>query len=116
MPTNEQNFQYIAAGGTPDHYGILSDLPVQQFQSIQKYATSIFKTQPEEAEKINGCLDKLSAVLFQIARIRDHYASIALNAIEVLKPKRTCIALRGLECCVDFESLLLQGRASHDRL
>lgn len=65
---------------------------------------------------MGGCLEKLSTSLLQVHRIRGFHQDFIENALLNLGKGAAYAALRGDVACVDFESLLLQGRAALDRL
>jgi len=121
MSDNPKQFEYLAIGGEVPHHGVLPQRAVEQYRSIQQYLTKEWRTSNESRQRwlwsINGCLDKLSTTLMQVARMRDHHDQLISHARELQKaPPEAHIALAAQEACGDFESLLLQGRAALDRL
>ncbi len=121
MSDNSKQFEYLAIGGEVPHHGVLPQRAVEQYRSIQQYLTKEWRTSNESRQRwlwsINGCLDKLSTTLMQVARMRDHHDQLISHARELQKaPPEAHIALAAQEACGDFESLLLQGRAALDRL
>ena len=110
--------QYLALGGDPDHYGLLPTQALDLWRSIEKYRNTQWKdpTRRDELMRIGGCLDKLSASLLQINRLRAHHDHLLEMARSPVQPGAHSFALRGLSALADFEGLLLQGRAALDRL
>jgi hypothetical protein len=111
-------------GGGFDHYGMLCDAAVAHAERLQSYLATAWSDAPANergfAEAASGCLAKLSSPLLQARRLRDHQqALIGLGVanLSMLWSKADAgFFLQGAEACTDFENLLLQGRATLDRL
>ncbi len=107
---------FIAVGGAVSHYDLLGPKPVEQWDRIQKYLSSEWKSGDQgRLLAMSGCLDKLSTSLLQVHRIKDFHQEL-LNTASMNLGKGPYAFLRGEIACADFESLLLQGRAALDRL
>ena len=108
---------YLAVGGDPDHYGLLSPQAVDLWRAIEKYRTTEWKNvaRRDHLLRIGGCLDKLAGALLQVSRLRTHHDQL-LEAARLMAGQGSLFALQGLSALTDFEGLLLQGRAALDRL
>ncbi len=108
---------FIAAGGGVPHHGLLANDAVNQWDTLQKYLSAQWKAGDQvHLSAVNGCLEKLSASLLQVNRIRDFHQQFLDTARANVGKGADHAALRGATACADFESLLLQGRAALDRL
>lgn len=119
-----QRVEYVAAGGEVDHYGSLPTQAVEQFEAINRFLAHQWDgadaTSKAFLSAASGCLAKLSAALLQVQRMQlhhDHLLEIGrANRIVLAQQPNATLALQGKEACADFEGLLLQGRATLDRL
>jgi hypothetical protein len=72
---------------------------------------------PAQLWKIHGCLEKLANSILQIERLSNHQNQLLTQAIDASRDHNpTDVAFLASEVSSDFESLLLQSRASLDRL
>lgn len=109
---------YLALGSGPDHFGLLASGPVEQWRSLDEFRTVNWKdsSQRMRLERIGGCLDKLSATLLQVHRMRNHHDELLGLGAQIIKQTGGMAALRGALVLADFENLLLQARSVLDRL
>ena len=114
----EERFDFAAIGGDVSHYGLLSPRAVEKWKELEGLIHSRW-TSPDDlkssAVSIAGCLEKLGASLLQAHRMKGHHDGLLTIAREMRK-KPALAAFKGAEACADFESMLLQGRATLDRL
>jgi hypothetical protein len=107
---------YAAFGEGPEVHGLLSGRVRDRWAEIGgRLATTWQSGDKVLAERLSGCLDKLSASLVQVKRLREHHDSVVQRA-EHRPPGAQYAAFRGAPVCAEFEGLLLQGRACLDRL
>jgi len=109
---------FIAFGDEPQDYGLLASPARARWSAVTADLARRWASREEDrplANRLSGCLDKLSASLCQIGRLKnahDHLLATACN-----RPKEAdYAAFRGANACADFEGLLLHGRACLDRL
>jgi hypothetical protein len=117
----DSKLHYVAFGPDAPGYGLLSERVLAQWAAIEEAIRMEWKKpSPEhryQPTALAGCLEKLNSSLLQARRLKDHEERLLenrrmLNSVN----EGQCIAIRGSEVCSDFEGLLLQGRASLDRL
>ncbi len=112
--------QYIAVGGGVPHHALLPDQAVRQWRDLQDALRLSWQSSGEDTRKqvvsLDGCLEKLSASLLQAHRLRNHHDTLLCQAKALKSTPASLAAMRGAETCADFEALLLQGRATLDRL
>lgn len=113
-----EQINYLVTGGGVDHFGLLPGPSVQLWDVLNKWLTKTWQAEDaqtrERLRRINGCLDKLSASLLQVHRLRQFHDKLVSMARYV--PNGATTAYRGAEACADFEALILQGRSALDRL
>jgi len=116
---SDTTVSYLVMGGGVDHFDLLPPPAVEFWSTIQKEVSRRFEIGSEHEKwrmrQVSGCLDKLSASLMQVSRLRDHERSLLRTACAQLQ-SGSSLALRAAPMLADFESLLLQGRAALDRL
>jgi hypothetical protein len=68
---------YVAFGGDVDHYGVLPEAAVACWASIKRFQNHQWAAaDPNKQHLINrmgGCLDKLSASMLQVSRLREQH-------------------------------------------
>jgi hypothetical protein len=129
MPPEKQVDWLLIGDDDPEHYGVLSPAALEHWKAIGGLLAKRWSN-PVERERVDrmaGCLDKLSAALLQVARLRGHHHQLVEMAKQELPRLRAeydrrgasegaAYAVRGIEVLADFEGLLLQGRSALDRL
>lgn len=110
---------FLALAGGADDCGLLGENSRQRWTDIGKELALRWRRDEGQralCARLSGCLDKLSASLLQIARLRDYHDSLLRTARHRPAPNCDYLALRAAPACGDFEGLLLHGRACLDRL
>lgn len=108
----------MAFGDGPQDYGLLTSPARDRWFEISANLARRWDSNELDrplAYRLSGCLDKLSASLRQIQRLKgihDQLLKIARNRLN----DADYAAFRGADACADFEGLLLHGRACLDRL
>lgn len=110
--------QFVAMGGGSEHYGLLGHLPEEQWKQIKEHLASEWrKGDTGRLANVAGCLSKLSASLMQISRLRGfHDKELTAYAEACAGKGHSALALAGDTAVADFEGLVLQARATLDRL
>jgi hypothetical protein len=116
---NEVN--YLAVGEDNPKYfeKILHPEVISHYQKIRKYLNEEWDSgDRDKILSITGCLEKLSATIFQVYRLYDHQRIILKNAKNFvnLDARNLAMSLGHEEACYDFESLLFQCRSTLDIL
>jgi len=118
---------YLALGSKSNStYDMLSDRSEALFSELSHHMTSSWPDAGSKGKKrlrsISGCFDKLSAFLMQAHRMRKYHSSLVDLASkfnqfgDVKLQSPLSLSKLGREECADFEGLLLQARATLDRL
>src|SRR5262249_18316351 len=111
----EREMEFVAFGGEPDHFGMLPPSAVSQWTDIERAISAAWreKAEHDRLRRIAGSLDKLSAALLQVSRLRAHHDKlIDLARHTEVRGNEQVVAERGTEVIADFEGLLFQARAA----
>jgi hypothetical protein len=118
MPQTQ--LHYLAIGGAPPHFDLLTDSVVQKWKDLENFVSSHWTEgtdkDRERLRRVSACLEKLGTTLLQADRLRRHHSDLLNAAQQFSGGGAGHAAFKGATACSDFESLLLQGRAALDRL
>lgn len=117
--TTTEGIPCLAFGSGPNDYELLPEDARTRWKEIGQQLANRWQRGSSDrqlADQLSGCLDKLSASLMQIARLRSHEHTFLQQGCALPQMPGVAIALRGADACADFEGLLLHGRATLDRL
>jgi len=112
-------YQHFATGSGPNHHGLLARPAVEHWGRLLSQMAATWKNDPKAHALLLGvksCLDKLSASLLQVGRLKEHHDNLIAQAKTSARTGTVLIAIGGLEALADFEGLLLHARAALDRL
>ena len=116
----DSTFDYFAMAEGVSHYNLLPDVAVTQWSAINQALNQAWRlgepTLQSKAVSLSGCLEKLGSSLLQAHRLRNHHDILIRQITKFKDADGSLMAWRGAEACADFEGLLLQGRATLDRL
>lgn len=111
----------LAIGYTAPYLeSILSPTALKQYEVISQYLSRKWDEDSALHPQLwewNGCLEKLATAILQIERLSNHQNHLLTQAINNIIGRNASDAVfLASEVSLDFESLLLQGRAALDRL
>lgn len=99
---------------------MLSQSALSQYESISHYLSCKWDENPALHSQLwewNGCLEKLATSILQIDRLSNRQNRLLAQAIDnIVKVNVNDVVFLASEVSLDFESLLLQGRAALGRL
>ncbi len=123
-----RQYEYKAWTRNSTTQDILPQEADKQFQAISRFVTREWTKASEHKDegrktwlwRVKGCLVKLSNSLLQVSRMKSHLGQLLSYAERLVAEPETqgpcLLAVDEDEMTSDFESLLLHGRATLDRL